>query len=365
MKLALASVFGPVYAPDTTRFLGLADLLAGISADVPPSWGSPALYGVYAGLIAVLREVTGSTRAALEWLLYVQVGASALSVPVLYGALMQLSGARTRFSLCLSLAYLFNPDVLMWDRVLTADSLNLSLLVMTGGLIARRLSGDNRARTPRAFAFLMLLILALALCRPTNVVFLGFSLLALLGEDGTSPGVVRIGATCLAVIFLLVGAGLLRYGIVGRTPIAEGLLKYTQDGVVFHDRPSYDTGRSWAWNDGTARQRLAFILRVFAKRALYFWAPVLEGYSWRHTMLNVALIVPLWAGALAAGLRLFLQGRLAVVDWYLVSLIAGYNLFHAATVIDFDMRYRIVVMPFMLALIARGFRSDPTPAARV
>lgn len=356
VKLGHAFLTGPVLAPDTRRFVAIASGLPSSPEAPITAAGAPAFYSLYSALLAGLWAATGSlveTYAVLVWL---QAIASAASVYVLFRTLLGLSGSRPLFACGLAGLFLLNPEILVWDAAITADSINLSLLIASLSVLTGRFGALPRARSARRFALLMLLFLTLSLCRPTNLVFLSVSLLAL-SFEGSSPNLVRkLGGATLAGLVVLAAVGLLRYGQAGARSLTDLLLRYARAGTVIDGRPTYDVAPP-DWDAASSTERTTHLVRTFAKRLVYFWAPVLRGYSRRHTMVSLALLGGVWLVGVLAMSRIWLRSRPALVDRYLVSVIVAYNVFHAATVIDFDMRYRIVVVPFVLALIARGFRS--------
>lgn len=358
MKLGRVVLTGPVIAPDTQRFVDIARAVKGATWVPIIAPGAAVFYWLYGALLAVFWKVTDSLQQSLELLVGLQAAVSAASVYFLFRTLLWLSEGSLPLAAGLAGLFLLNPDILLWDVRVLSDSLSLSLVVAALSLLAPRLSGRHGARRRGQFTLLMLLSLALVFCRPANLVFLAVSLLALPLEEDSAKLLRRIAAPASLVLLVMAAATIVRYGQTRTRPLAEHWLRLAQAGVVIQDRPFYDVAPI-AWDSASPAERAGHLGRTFGKRLLYFWAPALQAYSRRHAFASFTLVGSVWLAGAVAILRIWIKLGPGLLDWYLLSMVVAYNVFHAATLIDFDLRYRIVVVPFVLALIARGFRSEP------
>ena len=106
-------------------------------------------------------------------------------------------------------------------------------------------------------------------------------------------------------------------------------------GVVVHDRLKIDSSS---------------ILQTQLLRALIFWSPIQLGYSLLHSVINsVAAVLT------CIGLVLILRFeknsigliRKLLLIWVLIASLMTW--FHAATIIDYDLRYRLpILLPFII-----------------
>ncbi len=100
---------------------------------------------------------------------------------------------------------------------------------------------------------------------------------------------------------------------------------------------------------------LGFAAVSFMRIPYYFWF-VAEDFSFSHTLLNTVYSVPLYALALV-GLTVGLWGRHAtdqitpiIAAFLSLSLIVLFDVYHAATILDFNWRYRAPAYPAMYLL---------------
>lgn len=91
--------------------------------------------------------------------------------------------------------------------------------------------------------------------------------------------------------------------------------------------------------------KLAFLKLV----ALY--NPVADNFSWRHNVLNIVSLVPLYILAFAGLGRI----RKASLVPFSVLFIGCLTLLQMLTWIDYDQRYRAPIMPFIVILATEGF----------
>jgi hypothetical protein len=255
-------------------------------------------------------------------------------------------------ALGVSAAYCLNPEILLWDRTLTTDSVSLSVIVVSSCFVVRALAS-------RRFNLGLLWLAVALVMRPTNLVYVSISVWALAGLAS------RPRAARTATLLVVVAAALALLVRARRfdMPVGETFLATAEAGFVIDDRPAYDVSLLRGAEAPGALQSAAVVARVVAKRMLLFWAPSLEGYSLRHSLVNALTLGPLWLLALARLVWLFRHGATSL-DRYLVALVVAYPIFHAFTMLDFDLRYRLPVLPFTHMLAAQALAARwPSPAA--
>jgi hypothetical protein len=132
------------------------------------------------------------------------------------------------------------------------------------------------------------------------------------------------------------------------TPLAR-FTGRVRAGVVINDRPSYDVHLR---QEPDLPARLGFVLRVVGRRAAVFWSLWLDGYSTRHRLINALTLFPLF-GAAMLGLWVGLRTpALRPPSLYLALLMVAYTVAHSLTMIDYDLRYRLPVLPALFGLAA-------------
>lgn len=339
VKLGVLLVFGVHVAPDTAVYVGMADELLGRKA-LGTSFPEASYWPLYLGypiFLTPFRVAFGAAPGFASAVAASQALLGAVAARAFFRTALLLTrsnGWAVVAAVCLAV----NPEALNWDRTLLADSLNLSLLVVAmHTVVVGLINGPNRHRLFASGAVLLFV-------RPTNLVFLTISTMAIVSRRGR---LFRVGlAVAFALLALLLAVSTRRFD----TSLGRSFVAQSEAGVVINHRPQYDVVAPTG--PRSPALRVMTVGRVAAKRALLFWAPVLDGFSLRHTVLNLLFFVPLWT---LAGMRAsaWLRGSGDVVDATLVALAVGYTLFHAFTMIDFDLRYRLPVFPPVHLLAAR------------
>jgi hypothetical protein len=348
---------GPIEAPDTATYRLLAGELLGRAphGGAFPAVSYDPLYRGYAGLLAVLELLAGPARLPVVAML-VQGALSAAAAFVIFGLAQEL-GAAPRAATALAAGHALLPETVLWDRVLSSDSFNLSLLTFALAAVTRSLPRE-RSKAPRLW--LPSLMVLLAITRVTNLVFLSLSACALLAAHAPTRSLARArGAAGLLLCAALFAVLLSRTRVYDTTPLAH-FSRSLASGIVINDRPEYDIAPR---SGPEPFERLLFAARVVAARALLFWSPLLAGYSARHAALNLMTLAPLFGVALLGLWRGARDPALRYTAVYFGALLAGYTALHAVTTLDFDLRYRLPTLPALFGLAAIAARPVPKPSA--
>jgi len=95
----------------------------------------------------------------------------------------------------------------------------------------------------------------------------------------------------------------------------------------------------------------------FAHRALIrlylFWSPTFPTYTFNHNLYNSFFYLPLYAAALV-GLFLLARKKQWAYVWLFIMIFGYFSLIHAATIVDWDQRYRLPLQPFLCVFAAAG-----------
>jgi hypothetical protein len=112
-------------------------------------------------------------------------------------------------------------------------------------------------------------------------------------------------------------------------------------GMVVHDRPETWTSSPESW---------VGIFKIYWLKVVHFWAPWAESYSFVHKLFN-GLFWSLCAGAIFV--CPLVKNRLEPNQQFYLKLLliaaVCVTVFHAATIIDYDWRYRYpLVIPVLI-----------------
>lgn len=238
-----------------------------------------------------------------------------------------------------------------WNGFVLTDSLYLVLLVVaTDRLLALLTETGWRAGIGFGAACALLTIL-----RPTGGVFvlvgLGFVARHWL-RTGRRRWVFAGGAIALALALAIAPSALgggSRLGLGFYRDYYAGNLAM---GEVIHGMPEYYLPDRGAPGGGLIRH-LPHDAELFARRMAAFWAPVLRRYSPGHKLINGVTLAPLFVLALGGCWRVWRE-RPGAGGAFLVVVLGAYTVFHAATEVDFDHRYRTPLVPLVCLLASYG-----------
>ena len=125
-------------------------------------------------------------------------------------------------------------------------------------------------------------------------------------------------------------------------------MDFFRDGMVIRNRPEYDLPND-AFLEGGLFAKILFMLEVVLMRCVAFWNPFIIGYSVPHLLFNGLTLFPYFILALYGMIRNFRGQYLA-----LVLILVVVTLFHSVTLIDYDHRYRLPILGFVLVLSGIG-----------
>lgn len=337
-----------ISSPDTRTYSAWADLLLHHRFNyfayyrdndfLAPSF----LYTVPVTVIALLKY------AGSDWTSYFfGLNLAALTASMLlFQKTARLLGVRAPI-VALSLGmFLISVDHLLWPHYVLTDTIFTAFVGLTIFVVIRNIS-EGAAFTP----LLLLCLLMVLLTRPTSVpVVAAFAISVVLTNKAFVIGKwLSLGGICITI-----AVSAFAYGILMDVVLSGGIqnrqllfmAEMVSKGVVIHDRP--DTFVTMA--PGTWEVSKLFLLRFWT-----FFSPLASTFSTLHNLLNLALF-----GFIFCSFAVWLfaphvpDSRLrsgAIVMLVLVTCVA---LFHSATLIDFDWRYRYPMIAPLLLFSAIG-----------
>jgi hypothetical protein len=364
--LGFALVVGPIRSTDSLWYERAGDLLLAHWRDPRTYLEAADFHGVvslfyvgFTALVGLVRHLVGAHSALVITVL------NAVALTATAHIVLRTLRSVTSSRLAIVVTGVFFAacyEQFMWVAFVLSDT-TFALLVTLVLYLSLTTQYDGRVDTRRRAAAWAIALVA-ALYRPAGVMLPAWLLAATaLRVVWREPSMWR-RATQLRTIALVAAAvgGLVAFfvGLLVMAPPAQlptflsSVLEVIRPelslGTVVNGRPeTYVTGIDTAFD----------VVRLAAKRVIYFFAIWADGFDTRHIIANALVYVPTYVLALAAIAAAFrrrdapnlAEQRVVVVTLLLVSALA---LVHAVTFIDAEWRYRVPVYPGLFLLAGLG-----------
>ncbi len=345
VRLLYLNYFGAPEGVDSGFYQENATILinAGYNPLALLAYKVPPYYWLYSMVIALLAN-------NLYAVIGLQIFLAGLSSVLVY------SIAKSVFSenagILSGLFYVFLFELFQWDTYILTDSLFVFILVLATYVVVRR---EDWKRL-NWLILLSLLLLAIIMLRPTAFPFL--AALALFWLSQVTPSKRRIIVSFLLIVLGMVGLGAYAMGLFSQ---GEGLniahyLRYYIDnfrqGIVIRDRLAYSLPVQW--DPGLTVSNLVLAISIFIHRIAAFWFITVKEFSLWHKVFNLFTLTPLFLFALVGYFR---KKREVIRPAYITLfryLIGVFVLFQAMTEVDYDFRYRVPVLPFVILFAGYG-----------
>ena len=372
--LVFALVYGPIITPDGARDVEYARHLAALGYDpfayvayTEAHEGShvapKASYLLYIYLLAALDSVFGASwpRALTLFNVLAQTAFAASTVAI------ALRAAPSRLTLAAMVAFfLCGFEQLQWVAMTQSDPLFLAVSASALLLACASATQKHSGKRMVGWAATAGLVLLLALIRPTwppiaaAAAAVAWLAPALRAEPAAARAAfLRLSAagTAFGVLLLLVAAALYDDPTHMPVPALQAALTkwraYFVEGAVVLARPeTFLDVRPTTFG-------IASVMFVRLAAFFRFWA---DGFSTVHQAANVVFHVPLYVFA-AIGCWVSVRSPAQLSQFALAAAmaslwwIASVDLFHAATMLDFDWRYRAPAYVALLLLAAVGLHA--------
>ena len=378
VSLALLAIHlrsGLRLSPDSHTYIGWAKVLRDDGFDVVQYLShnahvsSPFFYLLPVALIAALQQIFGAAWQTA--FLTVNLGLM-LAMIALFRKIALGLGVRPHICAGLFPVFLVSADMLTWPHFLLSDMLFAVLVLAAVGL----------ALVDRLFSWgvaivgglvLLMILVARPSAPPAVAVIGGFMVLSGLNLKArpkypANAMLAAVAGIITVVLLAAIGYGWLMQSVLLERIQSEPLAYLGQmvaKGMVVHDRPD-----TFVAVDGGVLD----IARLYGWRLLAFFSPYASSYSLTHILGNSVVLGLPMAALVAVVCR---QTQLTPRQWQAVALLLalslGFAMFHAATLIDYDWRYRFpTVVPLLLftAVIGEGVlrarsarRQDPAVVA--
>lgn len=256
---------------------------------------------------------------------------------------------RLEVGLLAGVAFAFFFEVWQWDTYILTDSMYMTALTVSVYLVLWAFA----KKTLVAWTASAISIGAAFLLRPTSVVYV--ACVAFLGIM-MMPSRVRIYAAALVVV-LVAAAGwyLTVFGSQKAFGVAYSVWLYRstiEQGIVVRDRPEYSL--QLRWDPQLSFKNVIQTISLLEHRAVAFWRFYIPAHSATHRVLNLATFAPLYLFGIVGFWHSFVGRKLDIRTLFLTSIIVGYFVFHILTEVDYDWRYRVPVLPWVLLFASYG-----------
>jgi hypothetical protein len=344
---------GPSLNVDSPVYLSIADdIRHGDFGIVGSSRGAGWSVLGFPLVIAFAKAVSPAKWLWIVWA--VNVVCSALTGLLLVTVVRQVTRS-VPAAVAALLFYLGCFDIHIWTRFVLTDSFYALWACLTFLLLA---DGLSTKRVPRRGLWLALSVLACLVTRPVGVAILPAVLIT---EGLIRPAIEGGRSRARRTVWLLLAFGIVAgslyrayiYQDLRRWPTSymrEKLTEYAgreKTGEVVYDRPE------------TRRPRpvtIADHLVIQTDRFVRFFQITTPAFSRAHNLVSLAYYVPLYLLGLIGTIAAFRsqdRRRRAVVLATLVW-IGATALLSALTLLDFDWRYRLPIMPQLILLACCG-----------
>lgn len=371
IALALQSAYvlwrGVRVGPDAAVYSMWGDLLIaggfdyGAFLERAESVFPPRLYLGFVTWVAVCKLAFGSGWG--HAIIAGNVLAMSLVAPVLTWIALQMTGSRV--AACAALAfYLLSVDFVLWPSFVATDTVFVLFVTIVFAGLARAILTERHAK--RALLAVVAVASVAVVYRPTGVLLLpGIALaLAIWGMRRRAVHLVETRPAALMYASMALGASAVAAAVghawimqdPARWPVQAGasIMRFNaahyRMGEVVWDRPETFHSPPTALTD---------FLLITGDRFFHFWAFALDAFSVAHNLVGTLAFAPLYlcaAVGLAQCLRRSsrLDPRVRLVGFLAGAMILTFATFHALVQVDYDWRYRIPVVPLLIALAAPG-----------
>lgn len=251
--------------------------------------------------------------------------------------------------------YIFGPEIMPWSRYVLGDSSYVFLNFLIFYLIAKLFLDVHKA-VFKNWAIIFLVLLFSCFYRPTGLVmvpFVLFSMYLKIRKKAIRWNIFFVYFTCLALISIIIHAMIMKD--IGLWPLEFGK-DYLKDCVV----GSYQKGivvyqRLHTYHQ-TPVKLMDYIFITIDKFASFFYFSD-KMFSFKHNFINYIFFTPLYAlfilGGLGTAKRMDDTNRRSLIALCTIVII-GYALLYAMTLTDFDWRYRLPIMPYIIFVSGVG-----------
>lgn len=359
---AAASRMKPTLSPDSRFYVALSDAILKGSGSVAFGTTEHASWTV---IVLPLLISAARLVAPQNWMTIMvvfNVVFAAVTTTLIVAAVRTVTRSTFAAGVALLLS-LCAFDAVGWLKFVLTDLLYTAIAVATFLFVLRGIMGLD---PPARRIILVVLLLLCFVTRPAGVILIPVVLfieLVASRPQRLAPWLVVFAA---ALIVMILRAyfydDMSRWPSDFMRPKLEEYAAREQTGEVIWDRKE---------TFHQPPQTMTDHVLIESDRFVRFFQFISSGFSRAHNLINAAYYVPLYLFAgigIVAGIRCA-DSRLRMVVQATTLWIAAVAWFHAITILDYDWRYRVPVLPLLILLAAIGadavyarLRRQPWPA---
>lgn len=338
----------PRTSPDTQLYVRLAnDLLAG---DLSSTFNIVTLRWtkiIFITLLALARTI--SPESWREIMMVVNVSCSG-AVAVLLVHVARRASRTIAGPAAALLLYLGCYEVFQWMKFVLTDMLFCLASFIPFVLVARRILVPGEPRRP---VLLAVSLVVAVFTRQPGIVLIPLVLFAelVLVECRVKRGAAAAMIVAAALVAFAVRTTVVHdpslwpFGFI--KPKIEEFAAREKTGEIVYDRLESHRPSPRTWGDHAV---------MVADRLVRFFQFTSSGYSRAHNLANVVYFTPLYLLGLAGAVYGFRSGdvRRRALVIALLMWIGVFAYFHALTILDYDWRFRMPLVPHLILLAVIG-----------
>lgn len=300
----------------------------------------PFFYWAYPFVIAVFQQNN-------VLIVIFQIIMQSLAAVLIYRIGAALFGVRT--GVLAGLIYSLFWELIQWDMYILTDSLFSAMVVLLLYTLIRAQQAGNSKRW-LIFAFVLFIVILL---RPTALP-VAASVIWFITSGWNLRS--RFALVLLGVCILILWVGEFWFFDTASRYGAEAYIKYFQslfvDGIVIRDRPEY--ALNVQWDSGFTFHNVVTFIWVFVNRLIGFWYIWTAAFSMPHILYNILTMVPMYIFGVLGMVMSYRNRAHQKIITFMIMVIGTYWVFQGITEIDYDWRYRLPVLPFVILFAAYG-----------
>lgn len=312
---------------------------------------TPYLYLGFISFVALTKIIAGAYWQQLIVIINVISGAL---LAVMLADLVYIFTSSKVSTWLTFIIYAFNPEIISWSRYILSDVSYMFLNFAISYSITKAFSTKDRVRV-RYWAITIFVLLVSIFYRPPGTIMIPIVLFAFYinqrkKEMRWKPFFTFFALFILAFIFI--HAAVIKniwsmQSYTGNGGVKGFIVFLYKNGIIIHDRPhTYHNAPS---------ALLDYVFITIDKFIHYFYFSD-RLFSSTHNVVNYLYFVPLYVLSILG--VLIVKRESSSIKRSLIALsaivIVAYSLSHSVTIIDFDWRYRLPILPYLIFVAGLG-----------
>jgi hypothetical protein len=354
----------PVLSKDSYTYSRWADILLKHSFNYKEYFNEvnfytpPFLYSGFVSVVAITKKILGDNWQ--QGIVIINT-ISFIAISGLISHLLYSTTNNSKAAIFSSVLFILCVECFIWIRYVLSDSTFLFLTFFSTFLF---LSLSENKNSKKHWFAVILAVFFMATYRPTAlplivVIVLSYPLFQLNISSQYLRSIIAKNSLFFFIIIILLSILMMAYIMqdVRRWPLdfASDYLSMIADsykqGNIIDDRPETFVAAPEAFFD---------YVKIIFIRFYYFFVFSIDAYSFRHSLLNYIVFIPSYLlGILGSYQILSSKSSINKQTWKLgmisLLIVCSTFVFVSFLLIDYDWRYRLVIMPYIFILAGIGF----------